>query len=300
MDYKRLLKRLVFPPLWVILVLAVICAVSLTAIFVKGWDTHPLASVFYALSFYTLTVVCVACWFKLPSYYKSAKEKAHSDGFMHRYITDAAFKTGFSLYRSLTVNLVYVAVNLLSGILYGSTWFFVLAVYYFILALMRFLLVRYVRKNKIGSRRYGELKRSRLCGWILITVNLALTAAVMMILYVDKGYDYHGILIYVMAAYTFYITVTAIINLVKYKKYRSPVMSTARLINLVAALVSMLNLETAMLAQFGKESGEGFRRIMVASTGGGIAAIIISLSVYVIVRNTMEIRKIKAMEKING
>ena len=103
-----------------------------------------------------------------------------------------------------------------------------------------------------------------------------------------------------MAAYTFYITVTAIINLVKYKKYRSPVMSTARLINLVAALVSMLNLETAMLAQFGKESGEEFRRIMVASTGGGIAAIIISLSVYVIVRNTMEIRKIKAMEKING
>ena len=220
MDYKRLLKRLAFPPLWVILVLSVICAVSLTAIFVKGWDTHPLASVFYALSFYTLTVVCVACWFKLPRYYRSAKEKAHSNGFMHRYITDAAFKTRFSLYRSLTINLVYVAVNLLSGILYGSTWFFVLAVYYFILALMRFLLVRYVRKNKIGSRRYGELKRSRLCGWILITVNLALAAAVMMILYVDKGYDYHGILIYVMAAYTFYITVTAIINLVKYKKYR--------------------------------------------------------------------------------
>lgn len=300
MDIKKLLKRLIFLPLWLIIVLTVISAAVLTVIFVKGWDTHPLASVGYVLAFYTLSVICVACCFKLPPYFKAAKNKAYSNGFINRYMTDAAFKTHVSLYRSLTVNLLYVAVNAVSGILYGGNWFFVLAVYYTILAVMRFLLVRYVRKNKIGSRRLGELKRSRLCGWILLTVNLALSGAVMMILYQDKGYDYHGILIYVMASYTFYITVTAIVNLAKYKKYRSPVMSAARIINLVAALVSMLNLETAMLSEFGGDTTESFRRIMVASTGAGIAVVVVALSVYVIVRNTKEINYLNTKEKVNG
>lgn len=300
MDYKKLLKKLILPPAWLIIILVIASAVALTLIFVKGWDTHPVAYACYVTAFYTLSVVCVACWFKLPPYYKAVKKKAYSNGFINRYMTDAAFKTHVSLYRSLTVNLLYVGVNVLSGIIYKGNWFFVLAVYYTILALMRFLLVRYVRKNKIGTRRLGELKRSRLCGWILLTVNLALSGAVMMILFRDKGYDYHGILIYVMAAYTFYITVTAIINLAKYKKYRSPVMSAARIINLVAALVSMLNLETAMLSEFGQDTSDAFRRIMVASTGGAIAVVVVALSVYVIVRNTKEINILKAKEKANG
>ncbi len=300
MKAKQLLKKLAFPPPWLILILTVISAASLIVIFIKGWDTNPVAYACYVLAFYTLSVVCVAFYFKLPRYYKAVKNKAYSNSFIYRYVTDAVFKTHVSLYRSLTVNLLYVAVNILSGVLYKGNWFFVLAVYYTILAVMRFLLVRYVRRNKIGTRRLGELKRSRLCGWILLTVNIALTAAVMMILFRDKGYDYHGILIYVMAAYTFYITVTAIINLAKYKKYRSPVMSTARIINLAAALVSMLNLETAMLARFGQESGEVFRRTMVAFTGGGIAAAVVALSVYIIARNTKEINHLETKEKLSG
>ncbi len=45
--------------------------------------------------------------------------------------------------------------------------------------------------------------------------------------------------------------ITSVINVVKFRKYGSPIMSAAKVINLTAALVSMLSLETAMLAQLG-------------------------------------------------
>ena len=63
-----------------------------------------------------------------------------------------------------------------------------------------------------------------------------------------------------MAMYAFYNIITAVMNVVKYRKYRSPVMSAAKVVSLAATLVSMLSLETAMLTQFGstdRNSPEG-------------------------------------------
>ena len=113
-----------------------------------------------------------------------------------------------------------------------------------------------------------------------------------MILYQDKGYEYHGILIYIMAMYTFYITTLAIINLVKYRKLGSPVMSMAKIINMAAALVSMLSLETAMFSEFGGEMSAENQRLFIALTGAGVSIIIVTMSVYSIVKNSKEIRKI--------
>lgn len=50
----------------------------------------------------------------------------------------------------------------------------------------------------------------------------------------------------------------SVIDLVKYRKYKYPVLSAAKAIRFAAALVSLLSLETAMLAQFGDD--ESFRR----------------------------------------
>lgn len=85
---------------------------------------------------------------------------------------------------------------------------------------------------------------------ILMTLNLTLSGTVLMIIHQNKGYEYHGMLIYVVAMYTFYVAIHAVISVIKYRKHQSPVMSTAKIISLSAALVSMLSLETAMLAQW--------------------------------------------------
>lgn len=290
-DWKAIGKKLLFLPLWLIIILTVFSAVALVAVFVKGWETHPVAYVIYVVSFYTLTVICILCWKTLPGYYKSAKRKVYDNKYANRYLTDAAFKTHVNLYRSLAINLIYVAFNAVMGIVYSTWWFGIFALYYAIMAIMRFLLVRYARRNPIGKQRLAELKLARLCAYILMTVNLALSGAVLMMVYHNRGFAYQGILIYVVAMYTFYTTTTAIVEMVKYRKYKSPIMSISKIIKLAAALFSMLFLETAMFAQFGGDMSPKNQQIMIMATGGGISVIVVTLAVYMIVCCTKEIRQ---------
>ena len=79
-------------------------------------------------------------------------------------------------------------------------------------------------------------------------------------------------------------------NVVKYRKYRSPVMSAAKVVSLAAALVSMLSLETAMLTQFGSTDSEQSRRIMTACTGAGVCTMILAMAVYMIYHATRELK----------
>ena len=292
MSWKELGKKLLFPPLWMICILVVFSTIVLVWVFIKGLETSLIAYPLYVVAFYTLVILSLACWKTIPYSYKRLKGRVHENEYASRYLTDAAFKTHVNLYGSLGVNLIYVLVNAVAAIWFKTHWFAIFATYYGILAIMRFLLVRYVNHSKIGSSRLGELKRARLCAYILLTVNLALSAVVLMMVYLERGFQYQGLFIYVMALYTFYITTAAIVNMVKYRKYNSPVMSISKVINLAAALFSMLFLETAMFAQFGGEMSARNKQLMIMMTGAGISAIVVGMSLYMIVRTTREIRKV--------
>lgn len=291
MDWKKIGKKLLFPPVWLMSVLTVLSTGALVAVFLKGLEQTFVAYAVYVLSFYTLSVVTCFFVIVLPKQYGQIKEKIYQNPFGNRYMTDKAFRTKISLYVSLVINLLYVGINLWSWHMLRSRWFMVLAVYYAIMAVMRFLLVRYVRVNKLGTIIWGEWKRSRICAYILLLINLSLSGAVLMILYQNRGYHYPGILIYVMALYTFYSTIHAVVDIVKYRTLGSPIMSTAKTVSLSAALVSMLNLETAMFAQFGADMVQQDRNLMIILTGAGISVTVVTLSVILIVRATKEIRR---------
>lgn len=296
MDWKKIGKKLLFPPVWLMLLLSFASATALIVVFVRSLDETPLAYAVYVIAFYSLCVVSAFCIEVLPKRYRQIRQKIYATSLGNRYLTDAAFRTHISLYSSLCINLVYVGINIASFVLYRSMWFVVLASYYGILAVMRFLMVRYVRKNRIGDSLLGEWKRSRICAYILLTVNLTLSGAVLMILYQNKGYEYHGMLIYVMAMYTFYMTTHAIVDIFKYRRLGSPVMTTAKIVTLSAALVCMLSLETAMLSQFGAEMAAREKQILIAATGGGVSIVVVAMSVLLIVRATKEIRSFKHEE----
>lgn len=291
MDWKKIGRKLLFLPVWLMALLTVFSAAALIAVFLKGWETSPIAYAVYVLAFYTLCAVSIFFSVVLPKQYKQIKQKVLEHPLGNLYMTDKVFRTKVSLYLSLGVNLLYAGVNVISWQLYQSWWFACLAIYYGILSVMRFLLVRYVRLNDIGTNRYGELKRSLACSCIMLLLNFFLSGAVLMMVYQNRGYAYHGVMIYVMAMYTFYITTHAIINLVKYRKLESPVMSTAKVISMAAALVSMLNLETAMFAEFGADMAKENQQLMIMLTGAGISITVIVMAVYMIVRCTKEMRK---------
>ncbi len=293
MDWKKIGKKLLFPPVWLMVLLTVISATSLTAVFIKGWEQTVPAYAVYVLSFYTLSVVTVFCVMVLPKRYSTIKKRIYENPLGNRYMTDRVFRTKVSLNISLAVSILYAAGNIWFWHILQSWWFVVLALYYVIMAVMRFLLVRYVRIQNIGANVLGEWKRTRLCAYILLLVNISLSGAVLMILYRNRGYDYPGIMIYVMALYTFYSTIYAIVEIVKHRAMESPVMSTAKVVSLSAALVSMLNLETAMFAQFGADMAQKDQNLMIILTGAGISATVVTLSALLIVKATKEIRRAK-------
>ena len=293
MNWKKIGKRVLFPPVWLMVILASISAVALTIVFIKGMERNIIAYIVYVLAFYTLAVVCVFCALVLPKQYSTIKQKIYNNPIGNRYMTDRVFRTNISLSVSFVISMLYASINVWSWHILRSYWFMVLAVYYVIMATMRYLLVRYVRIQRIGASILGEWKRSRVCACILLLINLSLSGAVLMILYQSKGYDYPGIMIYVMALYTFYAAIHAIVDIVKYRKLGSPVMSTAKIVSLSGALVSMLNLETAMFAQFGGDMSPENQRIFIILTGAGVSITVVTLSVILIVNANKEIRRIK-------
>ena len=293
MDWKKAGKKLLFPPVWLMALMIPISAAALVAVFLKGWEQTVMAYGVYVLAFYTLTTVTVFCILVLPKQYRSIRQKIYDHPLSNRYMTDRVFRTKVSLYVSLSISLLYVGINLLSWHILRSWWFMVLAMYYCIMAVMRFLLVRSVKLVRIGANIPGEWKRSRICACILLLINLSLSGAVLMILYQHRGYDYPGILIYVMALYTFYALTMSIVDMVKCRKMGSPVMSTAKIVSLSAAVVSLLNLETAMFAQFGADMSPEHQRIFIILTGAGVSITIVTLSVILIVNANKEIRRIK-------
>ena len=206
-----------------------------------------------------------------------------------RYLKEDIFRAEASLYQGFLINLVYAGIKMFSGILYHSVWFVTLAVYYTFLAVMRASLLHYVRKD--GKNKDFEWRRYRLCGIILLFMNAALAGIVILAVHQNSGFEYPGMLIYVMAMYTFYATAMAVRNVVKFRRYGSPVMSAAKVTSLTAALVSMLSLETAMLTQFGAADDPGFRRIMIASTGAGISILVLGMAAFMIVHSTRQLSR---------
>lgn len=210
---------------------------------------------------------------------------------VEKLIHENRFRTEIALYPGFCINVLYVIFKTATGIYYRSAWFLSLGLYYLALAIMRLLLIHYIRFKKETSDKNDELRRYRMCGYILFPINVALVGITILAVKKNAGFTYPGYLIYVMAMYAFYSVITAVMNLVKYRKYGSPILSAAKVINMSTALVSIFSLETAMLAQFGSESTEHFRVIMTALTGTGVSLIVVGMAVFMIVRSGVQIKR---------
>lgn len=289
--FKRILYKLLFPHSAVVILGIPALIGSMIYVFGFGHEEEWIAYPLYAVSAYSLLILCARLIRLLRS---GIRARLYENRYIHRYLTDIPFKVRVSLYLSLGLNLLYAAMNLGSGIYYRSVWSITLAAYYVFLSVMRFLLLRYVSRQGVGNERTAEFRRYRLCGAILLPMTMALAGVVVLVLQDNEGFEYAGMLIYMMALYTFCATITAVVNVFKYRKYDSPVLSAAKVVNLAAALVSMLALETAMLTQFDTgENPENFRQIMIGTTGGAVCAIVVGIAVYMIVRATKKLREIE-------
>lgn len=292
---KRILKRIFCLPPLCTLIVSFFGYGFVLAVMVLKIQNPILQHASYIVSAYALTVTVTGLVYihkisggvrKIVSDHPFMK-KFRSTEAGEKFLTDVHFRAVVSLYQGFIINFIYIIIKLVSGILYRSAWFIALAIYYFLLALMRLLLIWRVN---IQDER-SKLRRYRLCGIMLLFMNQALAGIVIFMVHQNKGFNYPGMLIYAMALYAFYAVILAIINVVKTRHHNSPILSAAKMINLVAAMVSILSLETAMLAEFGGNDGPIFRKTMTATTGAGVCIIVFGMAVYMIWRSNKELKK---------
>lgn len=292
---KKILRKIFILSPVPTLLIAIPSYVLVIYVLVKGLEHEIISYIAYLLSAYAaiITVTGIAGIVHLVR--QGIKnhpfvKKAFSIPVIEKYFKEVMFRTETSLYQGLFINLLYVVMKFCSGIYYRSVWFISLSFYYLLLAAMRSSLLHYVRSRK--EDKVSECRRYRLCGIILLFMNQALTVVVAIAVKQNKGFEYSGLLIYAMALYAFYSIITAVINVVKFRKYGSLIVSAAKVINLTAALVSMLSLETAMIAQFGGDDSV-FRQVMTSATGAGVCLIVLGMAVYMIIRANKILKNIK-------
>lgn len=224
---------------------------------------------------------------------RKLKALLEKNRYIKQYLNDPKLRVRLSLFGSVSINILYAAMQLISGIYFHELWFYALAAYYILLIVMRLFLLRDTAKVEVpGENRLKELRRYRFCGIMMLVMNQALAIIVFYVVRQNRGFEYHYIHTIGMAAYTFTAMVVAMINVVRYRRYESPLMSAAKAISLVSAVVSLFTLETAMISSFGENEGPAFRQIMTASTGGAVCIFVLGVAVYMIFRSNREIKRL--------
>lgn len=291
MVWKKIGKAILFPHIAIMIVLVPVSAVMLVGSMVFIGTDSVIAYISYALAAYTLTVWC----FKIPSLIKFLKRFKDENKYARKWQEDTRLRVNVSLYGSLTWNAVYGIFQLWLGFYYQTFWFCSLGAYYICLGIMRFFLARHTTRYAPGERMRTELKKYRACGIVFLVMNLALALIIFFMVYWNRTFQHHMITAIAMAAYTFFTLTTAIINVVKYKKYNSPVFSASKAISLAAALVSMLTLESTMLTTFGGDTMTDIeQKWMLGATGGVISVFVVATAIYMIAVGTKKLRELKA------
>lgn len=282
---RPILLKILFPHVSFIVLLVPISAALLIYSFLSRNAGDTVKYLSYLLSAYSLTISCA----KLPALFRLIRTVKQKNRYLNLYWNDAALRVTLSLYSSLTLNVTYSLMQFGLGLYNRSVWFYALSLYYFLLAVMRFFLLKGVRKDRKETDLYLEYRSYRFRGILLLFINMALSVITFYMVKQNRGFSYHYIMTIAMAAHTFFSFTTAIVNLIRYKKYNNPIISASKIINFAAALVSMLSLETAMLNAFGGENEAIFKKTMTACTGIVVCAVILSMSVYMIVRSTKQL-----------
>lgn len=203
--------------------------------------------------------------------------------YLKMYRDDSKLRNNISLIFSLSLNIIYVLFKFITGIFYKSLWLISFAIYYLILVITRLNLIKTeLNKNKTIKDEYLKYRLSAIT---LLFINIFLTIVILIIVNQDIIISYNKVITISIAAYTFYLMVSSIANLIKYRKFKSPLILASKVLNVVTSLVSILSLTIAMLGTFGAEKIK-FNETMIMATGGGISIIIIIISLYMIIRST--------------
>ncbi|MBQ8357469.1 MAG: hypothetical protein IJX39_06635 [Clostridia bacterium] len=294
------------PPVWwliltyLLTVTVIVGAMLMLFADYEGTALEGLAYTLYVLAAITLTYTVYTLIRFVPRMKKSVVAWIERHTFTRDLMEDFGFRTVMFSVISLGVSIAYGIFNGVLGILTLSIWYGALAAYYVLLAFLRGgILLHHVKSGKVGEsaeerarvmrRRVGTYRN---CGILLLLLQVALSAAIVQMIFDDRAFSYDfEWMIFAVAAYAFYKIITAIINFFKARRQEDLTVEAIRNINLADALVSILALQTAMLHSFWDEgiSVSDFN----TATGAAVSLFTLGLGIFMIAKGNKRIKKLK-------
>lgn len=186
-----------------------------------------------------------------------------------------------------TIGNVFVAlVKFLLSFVLPSLWFFINAIFMFILSLARFFSIRDYRKTKllddkneiqkIGYKNYLNN------GILLVLLGILYFFVNVYIYYKGTNTTMHEYLTYLVALVAFWSIGSAIYGMIKYKRNYMPILKAVKLTDFANALTSIMLTQIVLLDTYAKTEVYN-SNLMNGLTGISIGIVIIILGLYMIV-----------------
>lgn len=291
-------RAFVLPPLAILVLFPASMVLCIIALNSQG-ICPPLEYLAYLVSAYALAVFIIG----LGSISEAAARLVHGSRiyrWVQKYpiaqlfISDRRFRGELSLYQGLLVSTLFAVFKGAAALFYRSVWFAAVAGYYITFGISRLLLVRnYRRSERLGDaadRRQSELRAYRQCGFLMLVLHLGMAAMAVQLIREEYTIAYPGSVIYITAAYSFYILTLSIVNIVRFRKLNSPILSASKALNLAGALMSIFTLQNAMTSRFANDVT--FRRIMNLAVGLTVCACVLAMGIFMMVHSTRQLKRL--------
>ena len=173
---------------------------------------------------------------------------------------------------SLFFNTAFAIYHLVMGLITGSWWLLTLGSYYFVLSIVRFVVLCAKSKERFIAK---------FTGWMLVLLSIPLVGTVILSVVRDRGYERHMIVMIAMAAYVFTKITLATIKLTKARRSISATLIALRNISFADAFVSIFALQRSMLVSF-EGMNEAEIVIMNTTIGSAVCVIVFMLGINLI------------------
>lgn len=282
-----MISKLKNPPIWVLCIIYIlsICFMGLSLWMVvveyTGWIQYPGYAIAAILLFYSV--------YSITMNYKRFKNSflrlINKNKLTKKMVESYGFRTALFSIITTSFNIIYAIFTMCMAILGRSIWYGALSAYYIALFVVRIYVLMKNRKKRPDEYGY---KLYRSCGYLLLVLTLALSSAVFQMVIMNEGFRYSYIMVIAVAAFSFYKLGLAIYNIIKAKKYKSYYVQSLRNINLASAFVTLLSLQTALLAEFSSDAG--LERTLNMISGALVCLGIIGMGIYMIVTANRKLR----------
>ena len=300
---KKIFEFFKKPPLWFLLVLAVIAIGGATCgtLFL----TQESLSAYVVVGYAFLGVMCISVGYCiygfikiLPDLNERVLKWSENKPFWNRTFTEYGFRTILFSIGSFVINLAFAVYNGSIAIVINSVWFGALAAYYVLLIVLRGTILVYhaFRRKAVKAGQTEDItlrKDTRIygvCGIVLLLLPIALSFAILQMVRANDSFVHTGITIYAYAIYAFYKIIVSVYNFVKTRHTNEMTVRAAKNINLADAFVSILALQTAMFREFDAADTLNVAT-MNAVTGAIVCALTAAIGVFMIVIAIKKTRK---------